>query len=248
MNESNKSIILRKFLNTIYVILCIYSILQIKNKRYYSGVTICVICIFLFLISIGSVRRFVLKHSKIRSFIREKVRIHDRWLMNKINDNLPKAPVRILNYGCGLNTLSDLLVKRGHTVVPIDISDMSIGKSRVITYDGKTIPEDLGNFDIGLICAVLHHIESEYINKIIEHLMTRCKKIIILEDVVLENTFLKTSLKCMIENVMFFNHPLQFKTHEQWIELFSKYGTLTSSNTDDRFSVYELVSNSEINV
>lgn len=166
---------------------------------------------------------------------------HDEWLLQHVGDKLSSQPERILNFGRGLNTFSDILSSMGHEVVPLDITDTSIANSPVVTYDGEVIPDELGNFDTGIVLTVLHHIPNAAHDNILRQLVKRCNRLIILEDVVTETTFVRTALKCMVDNALYFNHPLQFKRHRTWKEMFEKYGKVVKDSTDGQFSVFEIV-------
>ena len=175
----------------------------------------------------------------VRNAIRPLVDRHDQWVLSKIGKHIPAGKQKILNFGCGLNTISDILVRDGHDVTPLDIQDESIGKVPVVVYDGNDIPEDIGNFDITLVSTVLHHIPEHRHASLLDMIAKRSKRIIVLEDICTPDTFWKASTKCMLDNVQFFNHPLVFSTHEMLCEQFSKYN-IEHAESDGAFSVFVL--------
>ena len=100
----------------------------------------CTLLIFLtliYLISQSSVRHCVTRIPFVKGALRPLNNAHDEWVWSKIRKHIPSDKQKILNFGCGLNTLSSLLVKYGHDVTPLDIQDESIGDVPVVVYDGK---------------------------------------------------------------------------------------------------------------
>jgi len=77
--------------------------------------------------------------------------------MEFIDDNLPPAPARILDAGCGNGELADRLRRAGHHVTAIDIDPALEGPS-ICVADICTYQDD--PFDVVVFSLSLHHVHS----------------------------------------------------------------------------------------
>jgi 2-polyprenyl-3-methyl-5-hydroxy-6-metoxy-1,4-benzoquinol methylase len=157
----------------------------------------------------------------------------DETIYNKIKNFLPPPPSRLLNLGCGLNTLSDRLQSLNYNISCVDINDISISKKNIFVYDGKNLPQC--NYDACILSTVLHHIPIEEHDRIIKMISKCCKRLIIVED---DNDYILTTLICMITNVQFYNHPRAFRSYREWKSFLSNYGNILISNTDKKKCVF----------
>jgi 2-polyprenyl-3-methyl-5-hydroxy-6-metoxy-1,4-benzoquinol methylase len=80
----------------------------------------------------------------------------------------------VLEYGCGLGTMSTLLARSGARVSALDISPVSIEVARrraelhgvearidFVVSEAERLPYDAGRFDVAVGRAVLHHLDVE---------------------------------------------------------------------------------------
>ena len=188
--------------------------------------------------SIDSVREFIIPSIVSNQFIYDNaLKSRTEFINSYIKEFLPPPPATILNFGCGLNLYSDYLIDAGYEVVPIDINDVSVSKKvKPIIYDGKKLPPDL-HFDCIIITTVLHHIPEPICIDILEQLKTYNKQVIILED---NNISILTPLWCMLTNLQFLNHPLNFKTCHEWKILLSKYFRVKNLKVDNNACAFNL--------
>ena len=154
-----------------------------------------------------------------------------------IGDFLPPPPATILNFGCGVNFYSDYLVDAGYTVIPLDVTDTSVAKKvKPIVYDGVKIPPDL-EFDCVIVTTVLHHIPEDICIDILQQFKSLNKQIIVMED---NNGSLLTPFWCMLTNLQFLNHPLNFKSYNEWKTLLSKYFRVKNIKLDNKTCSFNL--------
>ena len=139
-----------------------------------------------------------------------------------------------MNLGCGVNCYSDFLVDKGYKVLAVDIEDLSIAKTPVIVYDGKNLPTC--DYDICIMCTVLHHIPFKKQEKIFEMLSKCCKKLLIMED----DLHFSTPFVCARTNLQLFSHPFSFRKHKDWLKFFSNYCNILYEKTDGHQCVYLL--------
>ena len=188
--------------------------------------------------SIGSVREFIIPRIVSHPLIYDEAyNSRSAFIHNYIGEFLPPPPCTILNFGCGLNLYSDYLVNKGYKVIAIDINDVSVSKQvKPIIYDGEKIPENL-HFDCIIITTVLHHIPENICINILKQIKTHKKQVIVLED---NNVSFLTPIWCMLTNLQFLNHPLNFKTCHEWKHLFSKYFRIKNLKADHQACVFNL--------
>lgn len=190
------------------------------------------------LMSIDPVREFIIPTVVSHPLIYElALQQRTDFINHYIRDFLPPLPATILNFGCGVNLYSDYLVNAGYNVIALDINDVSVSKKvKPVIYDGVKIPSHL-NFDCVIITTVLHHIPEDICTSILEQLKTHNKQIIVMED---NNVSLITPLWCMITNLQFLNHPLNFKTCHEWKTLFSQYFKIKNMKVDNKVCAFNL--------
>lgn len=144
-------------------------------------------------------------------------------LINRIEKFLNKNDY-ILDIGSGVCNVSEVLLKKGYKVVPLDIQDLSfVNDIKPILYDGNKIPFNDDKFTIALIITMLHH--TPYPEKVIKEVMRVSKKIIIIEDIY-SNKFHQylTYFFDSLVNFEFIGHPHTNKNDKQWKDVFLKLG------------------------
>lgn len=165
----------------------------------------------------------------------------DNYIHKTFSKKYLKNNSKILIFGCGLNTYSEILKKEGHTVVSLDIVDQSISSTPVVLYNGSDIPSDIGLFDCVIISTVLHHInKSDHIH-ILESIKKITKSIIVIEDKIQDYDFsyIKTSINCAISNFSFINRYYNFETKDNWLKLFNRLTTnKIEYQTDGMYELY----------
>jgi len=195
--------------------------------------------ILLILMSIDSFRKLVIPVVVSQPLIYDlALKNRTDFINNYIKDFLPPPPATILNFGCGLNLYSDYLVDVGYNVIALDINDVSVSKKiKPIIYDGIKIPSDL-KFDCVIVTTVLHHIPEKICIDILKQLKSSNKQIIIMED---NYSNLSTPFWCMLTNLQFLNHPLNFKTYNEWKSLFSQHFNIKNTKVDDAVCAFNLL-------
>ena len=197
-----------------------------------------IMVLIIILMSIDPVREFIIPIVVSNPLIyHEAYKYRSDFIHNYIGEFLPPPPCTILNFGCGLNLYSDFLVNNGYKVIALDINDVSVSQLvKPIIYDGENIPEDL-RFDCIIITTVLHHIPENSCINILKQIKQHKKQVIVLED---NNVSFLTPLWCMLTNLQFLNHPLNFKTCHEWKYLFSKYFNVKNLKVDHHACVFNL--------
>ena len=165
---------------------------------------------------------------------------HDRALelISRFEKFLPRDG-KILDMGCGVGNISEILINKKYNIVSLDISNKSF--SPVVTpvlYDGTSFPFPDNSFDTVLLITVLHHTPSP--ETIVKEAARVAKKIIIIEDIYTNplekyTTFFFDSLF----NLEFAGHPHTNKTDVKWKELFNDFGlTLTQTQYQRSYGVF----------
>jgi len=130
----------------------------------------------------------------------------------------------ILDIGGGWGFYAEPLAKAGHRVTVLDVVKPGFQKAPVVIYEGKTIPFPDKSFDASILVTVLHHMS--HVESVIQEArrVTR-KNLIVVEDLYHHKLGRWwTELRDRLYNFEFWGHPCQFKTREEWISLFGKYG------------------------
>lgn len=165
--------------------------------------------------------KFLQKNKFFRNIIYKLGKRRAQKIISGIKPFLNKKSF-ILDIGTGTCNISEILMKEGYNITPLDIKDLSfVDNIKPILYDGNKIPFDDNKFDIALILMVLHH--TPYPEKIIEEAKRVSKKIIIIEDIY-TNMFHKyiTYFFDSLINLEFINHPHTNKSDKLWGDLFHK--------------------------
>lgn len=165
---------------------------------------------------------------------------HDRAeeLIARFEKFLPREG-KILDMGCGVGNISEILINKKYNVVSLDISNKSF--SPVVTpvlYDGVTFPFADNSFDTVLLITVLHHTPSP--ETIMKETARVAKNVIIIEDIYTNplekyTTFFFDSLF----NLEFQGHPHTNKTDAEWKKLFADLGlSLTHTQYQRSYGVF----------
>lgn len=137
---------------------------------------------------------------------------------------------KIIDVGCGGGNISRILKEHGHDVTSIDIVNKSYSYNvQPIIFNGRTIPFPNKSFDVGLVCAVLHHTPQP------EHLLQEtarvAKRIIVLEDIYSSSIQkIVTMISDSIVNLEFVGHPHTNKTDREWKFVFNKHNLKLKSS------------------
>jgi hypothetical protein len=204
--------------------------------QYYIIILVILVLFFMTIIfSFDNCRTAIIKAPLIKNILYKVSQNRDKFNHYQIINMLPKPPATIMILGCGLNTYSDYLVKLNYKVLSVDINDVSVSKNKVIIYDGKNLPTC--KYDVCLLSTVLHHIPKKDHHKIMKMIGKCCKKLIVIED---DNDYFLTPIVCMITNIQFYNHPLEFRNYNEWLIFFQKYCNILSSYTNKKQCYFHL--------
>lgn len=95
-------------------------------------------------------------------FTRHKARLVDRLLAARGRN---PAAMDLLDVGCGIGNIHDLIGPRFRSVTGVDVSSASIEAAarrfpqhRYAAYDGDTLPAPDGAFDMTMAICVFHHV------------------------------------------------------------------------------------------
>jgi len=129
----------------------------------------------------------------------------------------------IIDIGSGTGNITELLIKNGKKVTPVDIRNLSVTRGIVpILYEGEKIPFPNGAFDAALLICVLHHAKNN--ENILQEAKRVAKKIIIIEDIYTGKTNkLLINFFDNFFNFEFFKNPHSNKTDKEWKELFNNF-------------------------
>ncbi len=101
------------------------------------------------------------------ALLRAENRIRAPWVLEEIRKHFP-GPVSVLDIGCGAGFLSNPLVKDGHQVTGIDLSESSLrvarqfdvtGRARYLMANAYELPFLEQSFDVVCAMDVLEHVE-----------------------------------------------------------------------------------------
>lgn len=165
---------------------------------------------------------------------------HDRAeeLIARFEKFLPRDG-KILDMGCGVGNISEILIEKKYNVVSLDISNKSFSPVvKPVLYDGVTFPFSDKSFGTVLLITVLHHTPSP--ETIVKEAARVAKHIIIIEDIYTNPiekyaTFFFDSLF----NLEFQGHPHTNKTDAEWKKLFADLGlSLTHTEYKRSYGVF----------
>jgi ubiquinone/menaquinone biosynthesis C-methylase UbiE len=131
---------------------------------------------------------------------------------------------KLLDVGSGICDITNLLLKKGYDVTPLDVQDFSyLPAIKPTLYDGHTMPFDDQTFDTALILTVLHH--TPHPEAVLREAQRVARRIIITEDIY-TSTWHKYATFGMdsLLNLEFIGHPHSNKTDQQWRETFARLG------------------------
>ncbi|MDD5218381.1 MAG: class I SAM-dependent methyltransferase [Candidatus Omnitrophica bacterium] len=135
-----------------------------------------------------------------------------------------EKPSTILDIGGGWGFYDEPLRKRGHSPTVVDVVKPGYQKAPVMIYDGNRIPFEDKSFDASLLITVLHHCPDP------EEVLREAKRVTRNTLIVVEDIYhhaLGRSwcvLRDRIYNMEFFGHPCNFKSAQQWMEIFGRHG------------------------
>lgn len=130
----------------------------------------------------------------------------------------------ILDIGCGVCNVCEILLNRGFKITPLDVQNVSFVDSiKPVLYDGNKIPFQDNEFNTSLLITVLHHTPKP--EKILQEAKRVSENIIIVEDVYV-NWLHKhiTNFFDSLLNLEFVGHPHSNKSDSEWKKLFAELG------------------------
>jgi len=137
----------------------------------------------------------------------------EKYIQN--NDN-------IMDLGCGPGWITSFLRKKGFTVTPVDIEDLSIiDEIKPIIFNGEQLPFKDKEFDLTLLLTVLHHVKDPI--DLIRETKRISKRIIIIEDI--HSNGLQKLMVMFLDSIMnleFRGHPHNNLSDRDWKNLFQQ--------------------------
>lgn len=172
------------------------------------------------------------------NFIRKFGNSRASELISRFETLLPRDG-KILDVGCGVGYISEILINKNYNIVPLDVTNKSFSPSiKPVLYDGTTFPFADNSCDTVLLITVLHHTPSP--ETIVTEAARVAKHIIIIEDIY-TNPIEKyiTYFFDSLFNLEFKGHPHTNKTDAEWKKLFSDLGlTLTQTQYKRSYGVF----------
>lgn len=169
----------------------------------------------------------VIKKLQENRIIREKIYEigyhRAQKLLSPILNLLPKNS-RIIDIGAGTCIISEILIRNGHHVTPLDIKNLSFTQGlQPLIYNGKKIPFDDNSFDFAFLFTVLHHLSDQM--SLLKEAIRVSNRIVIVEDIYTSTlhkymTFFFDSLM----NLEFTGHPHSNRTDDEWRVLLTRLG------------------------
>ncbi len=150
----------------------------------------------------------------------------NKWVEKKVNRfrQFLASDAKILDVGSGNCLVSKHLIDKGHSVVPLDVKNLSVVPDLIpIVYDGARLPFDKSSFDTILLLTVLHH--TKHPRLVLEDCQRVAKELIIIEDTY-KHTLQKWATQCMdfLVNLGFSEMTYQNKSEKEWERLFAELG------------------------
>ena len=131
---------------------------------------------------------------------------------------------KILDVGSGDGCITSEIVNRGYNVRAIDVVDK--GKCFIPeTFDGKTIPFNDKEFDVGIVSFVLHHVDDQI--DMLRELRRVCKRVLILEDIPGKNWLDKFLISEHSRSDWGGGNVGNFHSLHEWEQIFADIGLRT---------------------
>ncbi len=93
----------------------------------------------------------------LNKLIRKLARKRSETVVERIFPYI-KNSKKIIDIGSGTGDIANLLIKRGKSVVPIDVGSFHGPRLvKTVIFDGKTLPFPNQSFDTALLLMVMHH-------------------------------------------------------------------------------------------
>ena len=199
-----------------------------------------ILILVLVLILNDELKLFLMKQFFFKKKLHELSKKRDKEIHENIKKYFVGENLKILNFGCGLNTYAELLSALGHSVISLDIVDQNISSLPVLLYDGENIPENLNDFDYTIISTVLHHIPINSQFDILKKLKNISKNIIVIEDYTGEGvcSFIKTAAICALANFSFLDREYSFRSRDEWLKLFEELKPKNIIHTFNKFDFF----------
>lgn len=163
---------------------------------------------------------------KISFFRRLTAPLLNKWVEKKVSrfSQFLSSDAKILDVGSGNCLVSKHLIDKGHTVVPLDVKNLSVVPGLIpIVYNGARLPFDKSSFDTVLLLTVLHHTRNPRL--VLEDCQRVAKELIIIEDTY-RNKLQKWATQGMdsLVNLGFSEMTYQNKSEKEWEVLFAELG------------------------
>lgn len=164
----------------------------------------------------------VIQFIKNSSFLRKLIYnlgMARAWEMFGKIESFLKTGEKVLDVGAGIGVMTQVLVKKGYRVTPLDIKNLSFIDTVVpIIYDGKNFPFKDKQFDSCIILDTLHHTSDPRL--ILEEAKRVVKdRIIVMENI--HNGPFHKFMTILADRAINFDYgKLNHKTDAEWKEIF----------------------------
>lgn len=129
-----------------------------------------------------------------------------------------------LDIGGGWGFYAELLARRGHQVVVLDVVKRGFQKAPVILYQGVRMPFADKSFDVALLMGVLHH--TSHPEAVVREAKRVTRKFLVVVEDLYHHSLGRfwTEWRDRLYNFEFAGHPCQFKKSDEWVAFFDQLG------------------------
>jgi 2-polyprenyl-3-methyl-5-hydroxy-6-metoxy-1,4-benzoquinol methylase len=126
----------------------------------------------------------------------------------------------IVDVGAGTCQITELLLKDGFDVTPVDVDNLSCVEGiEPILFDGQHLPFTGGSFDLALLINVLHHVRDP--DELLQETARVASCMIVHEDIYTSKTqeYLTKAMDSIL-NLEFIGHPHSNRNDQEWRDTF----------------------------